>query len=144
MEWHMQRIAAGARDLCVMGLLAAVVPAGSPGGLAAEDPMAAAERAAGASAATPEGKKFEDDVATAFGRDQGKGIQACAKETKRPDLSDFHLFIQVSGAGQVEQAFVKPSTNLAACVQSKVKGWQAGVPPKGDAWVSVHVKLQRK
>jgi hypothetical protein len=124
--------------------LAAMLFCSSPGKLTAEDPVATAASAAATAAATPEGKKFADDVGAAFGRDQGKSIQACAKETKRPNLSDFHLFLQVSGGGQVEQALVKPSTNLSACVQGKVKGWKVGVPPKADAWVSVHVRLQRK
>jgi hypothetical protein len=127
----------------VMGL-AAMLLSGASGGPTVEDPVATAASAAVASAATAEGKKFEDDVGVAFGRDQGKSVQACAKETKRPDLSDFHLFIQVDAAGHVEQALVKPSTNLAACVQGKLKGWKAGVPPKADVWVSVYVRLQRK
>lgn len=127
----------------VMGLAAMLLGGGS-GGSTVEDPVATAANAAEASAATAEGKKFEDDVGVAFGRDQGKSVQACAKETKRPDLSEFRLFIQVNEAGYAEQALVKPSTNLAACVQGKVKGWRVGVPPKADAWVSVYVRLQRK
>jgi hypothetical protein len=127
----------------VMGLGAMLLSGGS-GGLTVEDPVATAANAAEASAATAEGKKLEDDVGAASGRDQGNSVQACAKETKRLDLSDFHLFMQVNEAGHVEQALVKPSTNLAVCVQGKVKGWKAGVPPKTDAWVSVYVRLQRK
>ena len=112
--------------------------------MVAEDPVAAAERAAKATAATPEGKKYGDEVGTAFGRDQGENIEACAREVKRPDLSDFHLFVRVSAVGQVEEALVKPSTNLAACLQGKLKTWEIGVPPQADSWVSVHVKLKSK
>ena len=106
--------------------------------------MAAAESAAKAAAATPEGKKYEDEVGTAFGRDHGKSIQTCAKEVKRPDLSDFQVFVRVGAAGQVEEALVKPSTTLAACLRTKLKAWKVGVPPRPDHWVSVQVKLKRK
>jgi hypothetical protein len=125
-------------------VLAILLLSGMSGRVAAEDPVAAAERAAEATAATPDGKKYEDQVGTAFGRDHGKSIQACAKEVKRPDLSDFCVFVRVSAAGQVEEALVKPSTNLAACLQGKLKTWNVGAPLHADQWVSVQVKLQRK
>ena len=129
---------------CVVMIVATTLLSGISGSVAAEDPVAAAERAAEATAATPEGKKYEDQVGTAFGRDQGKSIQACAREVKRPDLSDFRVFVRVSAAGQVEEALVKPSTNLAACLQGKLKTWNVGAPLHADQWVSVQVKLQRK
>ena len=127
----------------VMGL-AAVVLSGVSGSATAEDPVAAAEGAAKAAAATPEGKRYAAEVATAFGRDQGKSIQSCAREVKRPELSDFHVFVRVSAVGQVEEALVKPSTNLAACLQGKLKAWKVSAPPEADSWVSVHVKLKAK
>jgi hypothetical protein len=134
-----------ARRCLAIGLLAVVVVvSGSSQNVAAEDPVAAAESAAEAAAATPEGKKYEEDVATAFGRDHGNSIQTCAKEVKRPDLSDFHVLVRVSKAGQVEEALVKPSTNLAGCMRAKLKAWKLGVPPRPDQWVSVQVKLKRK
>ncbi len=132
-----------ARRCLVIGL-AAVSVSGSSRKVAAEDPVAAAESAAKATAATPEGKKYEAEVATAFGRDQGKRIQACAREVKRPDLSDFRVFVRVSAAGQVEEALVRPSTNLAACLRGKLEAWKLGAPPRPDQWVSVEVKLKRK
>ena len=129
---------------CLFVVLAATVPPASFGRVAADDRLAAAERAAGTAAATPEGKKYEAAVGTAFGRDHGKSIQGCAKELKRPDLSDFKVLVRVSAAGEVEEALVKPSTDLAACVQGKLKAWKVGAPPQADQWVSVHVTLKRK
>ena len=123
--------------------LAAVVSGGSRS-VAAEAPVAAAESAAAAAAATPEGKKYEEEVATAFGRDHGKSIQTCAREVKRPDLSDFHVFVRVGAAGQVEEALVKPSSNLAGCLRAKLTPWKLGVPPRPDQWIRIQVKLKRK
>ena len=138
-----QEVRVIARSCLVIGLAAALSPV-STRNVAAEDPLAAAESAADTAAATPEGKKYQDEVATAFGRDQGKSIQDCASEVKRPDLSDFRVFVRVSAAGQVEEALVKPSTTLAVCLQGKLKGWKLAAPPRGGQWVSVEVKLKRK
>ena len=132
-----------ARFCLVMGLTAMVLSGGSEIA-AAEDPVAVAEGLAKGAAATPEGKKYEDAVATAFGRDQVKAIQSCARAVKRPDLSDFQVFVQVSAAGEVEEAFVKPNTNLAACLQGKLKGWKVIAPPQANSWVNIQVKLKAK
>jgi len=129
---------------CLVVVLPMMLLSGMSGSVAVEDPVAVAESAAEATAATPDGKKYEDQVGTAFGRDHGKSIQACAREVKRPDLSDFRVFVRVSAAGQVEEALVKPSTNLAGCLQGKLRAWKVGAPPHADQWVSVHVKLQSK
>jgi hypothetical protein len=124
--------------------LAVTVLSAVPQSQGANDLVAAAERAADAGAATPEGKKFEEVVGTSFGRDHGKSIQACAKEVGRPDLSDFRLLMYLSTVGQVEQVLAKPDTNLAACVRGKLKAWKIGPTPKAAGWVGVDVKLKAK
>lgn len=129
---------------CLVMGLATMLLSGKSGGAAAEDPVAAAESAAQATAATPEGKKYEEAVGKAFGRDHGKSIQACAREVKRADLSDFHVFVRVSAVGQVDEALVKPSTNLAECLQGKLKNWKIAAPPQANSWVGVHVKLKSR
>lgn len=133
------------RSMVAIGLTALAVLSSAPvrSGVK-EDPVPAAESAAKASADTPEGKRFTEALEPAFGREHGTTIQRCASETKRPDLSDFHLLLRVDGTGSVDQALVKPSTNLAACVQRKVMGWKTAVPPHAGFWVDVEVRLERK
>ena len=123
--------------LPVLGLMPA---APAPG----QDPVAAAETAAKADADTPGGKAFGEALGEAFGREHGLTIQRCAKETKRPDLSDFDLLLRVDPSGAVDQALVKPVTNLATCVQGKLAGWKTSVPPHPGFWVEVAVNLKRK
>ncbi len=127
------------RRVCLVVGLACVLSAGAASSTAS-DPVGAAESAAEASAATAQGKKFRDAVGMAFGREHGKTVQACAKELGRPDLSTFILLLQISGVGEVEQALVKPRTNLAVCVQGRLKGWKAGVPPAPGVWVKVRIQ----
>ena len=103
-----------------------------------------AKSAAEADAETAEGKKFGEALAQAFGRDHGTTIQRCAKETKRPDLSDFDLFLRLDGTGVVDQAFEEPATELATCVRKKMSGWKVSTPPHAGFWVKVDVDLKRK
>jgi len=109
-----------------------------------QDEISAAEAAAKAGADTAEGKKFGEALGQAFGREHGSTIQRCARETKRPDLADFDLFVRVNGSGVVDQALVAPSTTLATCVRDKMPGWKIAVPPQGGFWVKVGVTLKSK
>jgi hypothetical protein len=103
-----------------------------------------AKSAAETDAGTEEGKKFGEALAQAFGREHGSTIQRCAKETKRPDLSDFDLLLRLDGTGVVDQAFEEPATALATCVREKMSGWKVSAPPHAGFWVKVDVDLKRK
>ena len=103
-----------------------------------------AKSAAEADAETAEGKKFGEALAQAFGREHGSTIQRCAKETKRPDLSDFDLFLRVDETGVVDQAFEEPATALATCVREKMSGWKVSTPPHAGFWAKVDVNLKPK
>ncbi len=118
--------------------LAWVLSATTP--IRADDAVAVAESAAEASAATAGGKAFRGDVGVAFGRDHGKSIRDCGTELGRPDPSEFVLLLQFGGSGAVQQALVKPSTNLAVCLQGKVKGWKVGLPPTAGTWVKLRIR----
>lgn len=109
-----------------------------------DDPTAAAEAAAKANAGSPAGKKYEETVGQAFGRDHGVTVGQCAKAAKRPELSDFDLFVRVDSAGTVGEALVRPRTNLSGCVQGKLPGWKVKEPPHDAFWVKIAVNLKRK
>jgi len=109
-----------------------------------QDDLPAAEAAAKAGAETADGKKFAEALGQAFGREHGGTIRRCMKEVKRPDLSDFDLFLRVDGSSVVEQAFVKPTTTLTTCVVGKMRDWKTSVPPHAGFWVKVGVIIKRK
>ncbi len=123
-----------------VALVLTCVLSGPTASRAADDPVAVAESAAEVSAATAEGKAFLGDVGVAFGRDHGKSIRECAAEVGRPDPSEFVLLLQFGGSGAVLQALVKPSTNIAVCLQGKVRGWKVRVPPAAGTWVKVRIR----
>ena len=130
-----QHTCSGAAALLALSL-AAFAPC-----LAADD-LSTAETAAKAGAESAEGKKFGDDLGQAFGREHASTIQRCAKSTKRPDLSNFDLFVRVNGTGVLDQALVNPPTNLAACVKDAMPGWKVSAPPRAGFWVKVGVTLK--
>ena len=109
-----------------------------------QDQISEAESAAKADAETADGKKFGESVAQAFGREHSGTIQKCAKQAKRPDLSDFDLFLRLDGAGVVDQAVEEPATALATCVREKLPGWKVSAPPHAGFWVKVDVNLKSK
>lgn len=111
---------------------------------AGQAPSSEAEAAAKADAETAEGKAFGEALAQAFGREHSSTIQRCAKGAKRPDLSDFDLFVRLDGTGVVDQAAVSPATTLATCVQAKMAGWKVSAPPRAGFWVKVDVNLKSK
>ena len=123
----------------VAGLSATTVLSG-----VADDEFAAAEAAAKANSGTPAGAKYQATVGQAFGREHGVTVGKCAKETKRPQLTDFNLFLRMDAAGAVEQVLVQPRTNLSGCVQDKLPGWKVPEPPHAEFWVKVPVTLKRK
>lgn len=128
-------------------LLGIAALAGLTAGLAgiglADEQTTAAEAAAKAAAATPEGKTYEETVGRAFGREHGSTVGQCAKGARRADLSDFDLLLRMEATGVVEEVLVKPRTNLASCVQGKVAGWKVLAPPHAGFWVKLAVNLKR-
>jgi len=123
--------------IAVLALLWPAVLRSAPG----QDEVAAAESAAQADAGTAEGKTYGESLGAAFGRDHGSTIQRCAKEVKRPDPTNFDLFVDETGA--VDQVLVRPATNLATCVSARMPGWRIAAPPHAGFWVKVGVTLKR-
>ena len=107
-----------------------------------QDDFAAAAAAATTDADTADGKKFAEALGETFGHEHGRTIQQCARQSKRPDLSDFDILVRVDGTGVVDQALVKPTTTLATCVVGKLLGWKAVVPPHVGFWVKIGVNLK--
>jgi hypothetical protein len=110
----------------------------------AQDDLPTAESAAKAVADTEDGKKFQEAVGSAFGREHGSTIQRCAKEAKGAGLANFDLFLRIGQGGTVDEALVNPPGPIASCVKDKMTGWRVSVPPHPGFWVKVGVNLKSK
>jgi hypothetical protein len=91
----------------------------------------------------PGGEAFEGAVGKEFGRVHGRKLSACAKQVKKPDLRDFDVLVKLSLNGRVEEALVRPETNLAACLRDQVKGTDLPAPESAGYWVRIGLKLKR-
>jgi len=110
----------------------------------AQDTWAAAKAQADAFEESAAGKPFVEAVSKAFEKEHSPTFSVCAKEVRRPDLSDFTLLLKVAGDGQVSDALAQPGTNLASCMCGKLKGWKVSPPPEAGAWVEIDVHLKPK
>jgi len=114
----------------------------SPGLALAEDAWSVAESAAIAEWKNGEGRSYGKAMERAFPKDHGATLSTCASETPNPDLSKFTLLLRIDAQGVVESAMVKPATNLAVCLEGKIKGWKTLPPPHGGFWAKLDLKLK--
>jgi hypothetical protein len=124
------------------GLVGLLVLIAASGLTLAEDAWSVAESAAISEWKSSEGRTYGKALEKVFPKDHGATLSACANETPNPDLSKFTLLLRIDAQGVVESAMVKPATNLAACLEGKIKGWKTLPPPHGGFWAKLDVKLR--
>lgn len=44
----------------------------------------------------------------------------------------------------MEKALVKPATNMAVCLEGRMKGWKTLPPPHGGFWAKLDLNLKAK
>jgi hypothetical protein len=119
--------------LCLRGAVAAAEPS------AFDSALAEAQR----NARRPGGEAFEAAVGKQFGAAHGPKLSACAKQVKKPDLRNFDVLVKLSLNGRVDEALVRPETNLAGCLRDQVKGTDLPAPESAGYWVRIGLKLKR-
>jgi hypothetical protein len=130
---------AGNLAAVVVAALSLVVPsfAQEPG--AFDRALAEAER----NAHRPGGRAFQAAVGKQFGTAYGPRVSTCAKRLRKPDLRDFGLLVKLSLNGRIEEALVRPETNLALCLRDELKDGSLPVPEAPAYWVHIGMKLKR-
>jgi hypothetical protein len=89
------------------------------------------------------GEAFEASVGKEFGKAHGAKISACAKRVSKPDLGNFDLLVKLSLSGHVEEALVRPETNLATCLRDGMKDARLPAPETPHYWAHIGLKLKR-
>ena len=91
----------------------------------------------------PGGQAFQAAVGKAFGAAYGSKVSECAKRVKKPDLRDFELLVKLSINGRIEDALVRPDTNLAVCLREELTDGSLPAPETNGYWVRIGLKLKR-
>lgn len=114
----------------------------SSGLVLAEEAWSTAESAAVSEWKNGEGKGYGKALEKAFPKDHGATLSACASELPKPDFSKFTVLLRLDAQGVVEAALVNPATNMAVCLQDKMKGWKTLPPLHGGFWAKLALKLK--
>jgi len=104
--------------------------------------FAEAVRAADANSATPEGKRYDGQLAQFASEHEGAAMGACVEASKVPDMSSFQVVLRLTAKGKVNQALVKPETNVGVCFRDKMKTEAFPAPPKADYWIRIDMQLR--
>ena len=86
--------------------------------------------------ATPEGARYDGQIAKEFGARYARDVADCASRADAPKL----LILQVGKTGSVQQMLVVPETASDACVRPKLEKANFSPPPKPEYWVRVSLK----
>jgi hypothetical protein len=95
-----------------------------------------AYKAVNANVATPEGQRYDGQIAKEFSARYARTVQDCKTGADAPTL----LILQVGKTGSVQQMLVVPQTASDACVRPKLEKANFSPPPKPEYWVRVSLK----
>jgi hypothetical protein len=95
-----------------------------------------AYKAVNANIATPEGQRYDGQIAKEFGARYARAVQDCKTGADTPTL----LILQVGKSGSVQQLLVMPETASDACLRPKLEKANFSPPPKPEYWVRVSLK----
>jgi hypothetical protein len=95
-----------------------------------------AYKAVNANVATPEGQRYDGQIAKEFSARYARTVQDCKTGADAPTL----LILRVGKTGSVQQMLVVPQTASDACVRPKLEKANFSPPPKPEYWVRVSLK----
>ena len=131
----MARRAAG----IVVGALSLLIPAFAEEKTPFDRALAEAQR----NEDRPGGRAFQAAVGKQFGTAFGPKVSACAKQVKKPDLRDLGVLVKLSVNGRIEEALVRPETNLGLCLVNELREGGLPAPETEGYWVHIGLKLKR-
>src|SRR5579859_514086 len=95
-----------------------------------------AYKAVNENVATPEGARYDGQIAKEFGARYARSVEDCRSAQNAPTL----LILQVGKNGGVQQLLVVPETATDACVRPKLEKANFSPPPRPEYWVRVSLK----
>jgi hypothetical protein len=103
----------------------------------------AAMKAADDNLQTPDGRKFDEQVAKTFASNYSATVTECLKMSGDSSLVPFDMALQVGGNGTVEQVFTSTMSHTISCIMAKVGSGLFPPPPQPDYWVKISMQARR-
>jgi hypothetical protein len=88
--------------------------------------------------ATPEGQRYDGQIAKEFSARYARMVQDCNARTSGP--APALLILQMARSGTVQQMLLLPETASDACLRPKLEKANFSPPPKPEYWVRVSLK----
>ena len=92
---------------------------------------------------TPDGRRFDEQVAKTFGANYGAAVADCVQSSGGSFMIPFSLLMQLAKNGAVEKVFAAPGTSIGACLSARVDKGMFPAPPEPDYWIKVSLQAQR-
>ncbi len=89
---------------------------------------------------TPEGRRYDDQVAREFGERYAGTMQKCASSADK--LEDFEIFMRIARDGAVQEVITEPGAGIAACVRQQLANDSFAPPPRASYWVNISMKIE--
>lgn len=103
----------------------------------------AALKAADDNVHTPEGQKFDKQVASAFAANYGAAVDECWKASGERFLIPFDMAVQVGKNGVVEKVFTSLTSSISTCLSARVEKGSFPIPPSPDYWIKISLQARR-
>lgn len=91
---------------------------------------------------TPDGRKFDEQVAKTFASNYSATVTECLKMSGDSSLVPFDMALQVGGNGTVEQVFTSTMSHTISCIMAKVGSGLFPPPPQPDYWVKISMQAR--
>lgn len=113
-------------------------------GAAARNAAEVALKAAEDNLQTPEGRKYDEQLAKAFAASYSATVTECLNRSGDAFLFPFDLVMQVAKNGAVKNSFVSVITPTSTCLIGQVDKGIFPTPPGADYWVKISLQARRR
>jgi hypothetical protein len=90
---------------------------------------------------TPEGPRYDAEVARDFGERYARIMQVCV-DAAAGNAESFEIFMRIAQDGAVQEVITEPAAGVAGCVRQELAKDSFAPPPKPSYWVNISMKIE--
>jgi hypothetical protein len=103
--------------------------------------IAEAKAAVRANMQTPDGPRYDAEVAREFGERYVQTMQVCV-DTAAGNAGNFEIFMRIAQDGAVQEVITEPAAGVAGCVRQELAKDSFPPPPRPSYWVNISLKIE--